>query len=118
MAGERARVRAALSDDAGATWSTPVTLDDAEPVGRVDVVLVARGALVSWLSGGAGGAEIRARFVGREGRAGPAGVLARTSAARASGFPQLEGAGGEIVAAWTAPGEPPVVRTAVVEGVR
>jgi hypothetical protein len=39
MAGQGAAVRAALSNDSGKSWSAPVTLDGAEPLGRVDVVL-------------------------------------------------------------------------------
>ncbi len=117
MAGEKPAVRAALSEDAGATWSPPATIDDAGPAGRVDVVLVARGALVSWLAGVSGGAEIRTRVLGRDGTPGPPGVVARTSAVRASGFPQLERVGDEVVVAWTAPGTPGEIRTAVLEGV-
>ena len=33
MAGERAVVKAAFSGDGGESWSPPVTIDDAEPLG-------------------------------------------------------------------------------------
>jgi hypothetical protein len=70
---------------------------------------------VSWLAGSSKGAEIRAVSLAGDGDPGPPAVIARTSAARASGFPQLERAGSEIVAAWTEPGDPAVVRTATLE---
>jgi hypothetical protein len=115
LAGAKAAVRAALSHDSGGSWSPAVTLDDAEPLGRVDVVLTPRGALVSWLAGSPEGAEIRAASLGGDGSPGRPAVIARTSAARSSGFPQLERTGREIVAAWTEPGEPAAVRTATLE---
>ncbi|HEX9186209.1 MAG TPA: sialidase family protein [Vicinamibacteria bacterium] len=115
MAGEKPAVRAALSRDSGISWSRAVTLDHAEPLGRVDVVLTERGALASWLAASPGGAEIRAASLGDDGAPGRPSLVARTSAARASGFPQLERTGGEIVAAWTEPGDPAAVRTATLE---
>jgi len=115
MAGERAVVKAALSGDGGGSWSPPVTVDDADPLGRVDAVLTPRGALVSWLAPAPGGAEVRVRAVSANGTAGAPAVVARTSAARASGFPQMERAGGEVVMAWRDGRVPAGVRTATVE---
>ena len=115
MAGERAVVKAAFSRDGGESWSPPVRIDDAEPLGRVDAVLLPRGALVSWLAPAPDGAEVRVRVVRGDGTAGAAAVVARTSAARASGFPQMERAGGEVVLAWRDGREPAGIRTATVE---
>ena len=115
MVGERAVVKAALSGDGGGSWSAPLTIDDADPLGRVDAVLTAGGALVSWLAPAPDGAEVRVRAVRGDGTAGPAVVVARTSGARASGFPQMEHAGGEVVVAWRDGGESAGIRTATVE---
>jgi len=115
MAGERAVVKAALSGDSGASWSPPVTIDDADPLGRVDAVLTVGAALVSWLAPAPDGAEVRVRAVRGDGTAGPTVVVARTSGARASGFPQMEHAGGEVVMAWRDGREPARIHTATVE---
>jgi hypothetical protein len=107
------RVRIAFSDDAGATFAAPAAVSEETPLGRVDVELVDGGALVSWLEArGEKGAEVRTRFVGRDGRMGEHRVIAASSAERASGFPRMARAGGDVVFAWTEPGEKSVVRTA------
>ncbi len=110
-----ARVRLALSHDAGRTFGD--TIDIAQPaIGRTDVVaLGGGGAVVSWLSPTADGAEIRLRHVDRSGKAGPARTLGQTTAARSSGFPQLERRGPDLVVAWTIAGEPPTIRTVLLE---
>lgn len=100
------RVLVAFSNDAGATFSAPVRIDDGAPVGRVGLVLDEDGtAFVSWLENTAAGADIRVRPVTSTGRAGEAAVAASTSAARASGFPRLALRDDHLWLAWTEPGE-------------
>jgi hypothetical protein len=103
MAGGKARVRAAVSRDGGDRFSSPVEIDGAAPLGRVDVVALPKGeSLLSWLGHGADGAgEIRAAFLDASGALKPAFKVASTSIARASGFPRLELSGDEVVFAWT-----------------
>lgn len=97
-AGDRPRVHAAFSADGGATWSPPVLLDDARPLGRVDADLLADGtAAVSWL-GGDGAVQV-AGLSPDGGMAGPL-RLGVTSTARASGFPRIELDGSELHAVW------------------
>jgi len=107
------RVRVAFSDDAGATFSPPIQIDSGDPIGRVDVLLLNDGsALVSWLERIDGEvAEIRSRVVSRAG-AGPSNMVARSTRARASGFPRMVLSGNEIVYAWTEAGDPSQVRVA------
>jgi hypothetical protein len=107
-ADEVPRVKVAFSDDAGATFSAPVQVDDGNPAGRVDVLMVDdRSALVVWLERrGDGQAEVRARRVWSDGEAGPAETIATSADARASGFPRMaRAADGSLVFAWTEPGE-------------
>lgn len=122
-AADTARVNVAFSDDAGKTFSLPTRVDNGSPAGRVDVLLQADGsALVSWLErmsvpgaqgGGGEGAEVRVRRVRSDGSLGQWATVARSTAARASGFPQMVATPrGEIFFAWTAPGNPSVVRVA------
>ncbi|HWP43639.1 MAG TPA: sialidase family protein [Blastocatellia bacterium] len=115
-AGDVPRVKLAFSEDAGATFGTPIQVDDGKPLGRVEVLMLEDGsALVAWLEGGEKGAEIRARRV----RSGPARdaslTIALSSAARSSGFPQVTRSADDIIFAWTQPGDTPRVQTALLK---
>jgi hypothetical protein len=106
------RVRVAFSDDAGATFSPPVEVDDGAPAGRVGVVLLPDGdALVSWIERVAGDAEVRVRRVGADGVTSRPLAIASSTAERASGFPRIVRAGDRIIMAWTVPGPASQVRT-------
>ena len=108
------QVKIAFSSDAGATFGAPVRVDGGNPEGRVDVLMLDGGAaLVRWMERGAGkGAEVRVRRVEPNGRLGQPRVVAASSSARSSGFPRMVRAGGEVVMAWTAAGEPSTVNAA------
>jgi hypothetical protein len=108
------RVKVIFSSDAGATFGQPVQVDEGAPVGRVDVVMVADGsALVSWLERTGKGGEVKVRRIKPDGSRDEAITVAASSAARASGFPQMARCGDEVVFAWTDSGTPSRVRTAV-----
>jgi len=108
------RVKVAFSQDAGATFSQPIQVDDGPNVGRVDTLLLPDGsALVCWLSGDAQGGEIKVRRVQADGSVGPASVIATTDISRSSGFPRMARRGNEVHFAWTEFGKPARVRTAV-----
>ena len=115
-AGDTARVRLAFSDDAGGTWTAPVRVDEGDPVGRVDVALLADGsAAVLWIERTAGsGAAVRMRRVAPDGALGAPMTVAESAAARASGFPRMTSTDGWLWLAWTAPGTPSRVRVARV----
>jgi hypothetical protein len=101
-AGERQRVLVAFSSDAGSTFSRPVVADDGMPAGRVDIVMLDDNtALVTWLEQTAGGAEIRARRVGRDGRLQASTKIADSTTARAAGFPRVTSLGRQVWFAWT-----------------
>ena len=85
-AGNTPRVRAAFSDDAGATFGPPVTIDLGNPVGRVAVAMPQPGrALVAWLEE----EQLFVRGITADGNLGPARQVAASSNARASGFPAM-----------------------------
>lgn len=112
QAGERGRVLAAFSDDAGATFGEPVRVDDGEAMGRVHLALLDDGsALVTWLERVEGAAEVRVRHVDTDG-VGAATAITGTDAQRASGFPRMARVDDRLFFAWTEPGERPRVRTA------
>lgn len=95
------KVQAALSDDSGAAFGSPVVLQGHGALGRVDVALDDRGgALVSWLATESEKGVIRLRRVTPAGELGEPATLAETSASRAAGFPQIEHWNGHLYAAW------------------
>lgn len=112
---DTARVRLAFSTDAGASFSAPVRVDDGTPAGRVDVEFDAAGrAIVTWLERTGGeAAEVRVRAVTRSGAMSPAMAIASSSSSRASGFARIARRGGDLVLAWTQPGDSARVQVAV-----
>lgn len=98
------RVRLAFSTDAGATFGSPIEVDDGRPVGRVGIVMLDDGAaIVSWLEEVGRGAEVRVRRIEADGSRGPSMTVASSSAARPSGFPRMARAGDRVVFAWRDP---------------
>ena len=96
------RVRLAFSDDAGETFGEPITVDDGNPAGRVDVLLLPDGsAMVAWLEKLTGGGEVRVRRVRPDGKRDQPVTVAPSGTARSSGFPQMVRSGGVLVFAWT-----------------
>jgi hypothetical protein len=115
-AADTPRVMIAFATDAGASFGRAIRVDDGEPTGRVDVLLLDREtALVSWLEQAGEAAEIRVRRVRASGEAGRSSVVSRSSAARASGFPRMARSGDSIFFAWTDPSGEGQVRTAIAE---
>ena len=110
------RVKIAFSQDAGATFSQPIQVDDGENVGRVDTLLLPDGsALVCWLSGSVQGGAIKVRRVRADGSVGPPAVIAQTDISRSSGFPRMARLGNDVHFAWTEFGKPSRVRTSVAD---
>jgi hypothetical protein len=115
IADETARVNVAFSKNEGKTFAPPVTADDGDPMGRVDMVMLDDGSvLVSWLEfGGQGTADIRVCRVRPDGTREPSVAVTQTSRDRTSGVPQMARAGDKIYMAWTVPDDPPLIHTAV-----
>src|SRR5262245_44667147 len=113
-ANDSPRVKVAFSSDAGAKFGAPIRVDDGNPAGRVDVLMLPDGgALVVWIERTGGeDAAVRARRLGADGKAGKAVTVATSSAARASGFPRVVLSGPNLVFAWTVPSRPSQVRLA------
>jgi hypothetical protein len=112
-AGGVPRIRLAFSADGGQSWEPAIEVADGPVVGRVAAVMAdPDSAIVSWLEQSRTRTEIRFRRVHRDGGASPPYRLATTVAARSAGFPQMVLAGDRLLFAWTAVGEPSVVRTA------
>lgn len=111
-AGGVPRVRLAFSVDGGRHWSAAIDVAEGDTLGRVAVVMDGPdSAVVSWLGHADRQAEIRYRRVERSGRSSSVRMLATTSPARSSGFPQMTLAGDGLLFAWTATGDPATIRT-------
>ncbi len=107
-------MKVVFSNDAGATFAPPILVDEGSPIGRVDVLLLTDGsALVSWLERTTKGGEVKVRRVKPNGSRDEAITVAASGDARASGFTQMARSGDEIIFAWTDPGSPSRVRTAM-----
>jgi hypothetical protein len=109
------RVQVAFSDDAGRTFGAPVRVDQGDPVGRVDVLLIdSDRAFIVWLERVGDAAEVRGRLVRASGEAGPPAAVAATSAGRSAGFPRMAALDGRVLLAWTETSEPSSVRAAIL----
>ncbi len=105
--GDRPRVRAAFSKDAGASFGKPVEVDGAGSAGRVGIVLEdGGGAIACFVAAEGKAAAIRVRRVGPDGRAGTPLSVAPTSLARSSGVPPIARYRATLVVAWVDTGEP------------
>ena len=111
MAKDDPAVKIIFSHDGGATFSKPIRVDEGSAIGRVDIVLLDEtSALVSWMAG----AEIMVRKVNNNGKMETPTVVASSSEARASGFPQLTKCDGGVMMAWT-DGETKTIRAAKLQ---
>jgi hypothetical protein len=110
------RVKVIFSEDGGNTFGEPVQVDDGDPSGRVDVILLPEGAaLVSWMEYQGEDSAIKIRRVQKNGTTGNSQTIALSGASRASGFPRMVRNENEIVFAWTKTGAPSQVLTAVAK---
>lgn len=114
-AGGQAKVKVAFSDDAGASFGTPILVDEAMPIGRVDITFDPAGhALVSWMGTPNGGAEIRWRRISAAGASGQVHVVAATSSQRSAGVPRMMRRGDQLLIAWVEDTEPTRLHTGLV----
>jgi hypothetical protein len=105
-AGDRPRVRAAFSSDAGVRWSRPQEIDAQAPIGRVAAAWIDdQRAAFSWIGAPAAGRAplMIAVFDGR-GRERVRYTVAQVAASRDSGIPQLASVRGRLIVAFTEPG--------------
>ncbi len=98
----KGKVNVAFSKDAGETFGQPIQVDEGNPSGRVDIILLSKNeVLVTWLENVEDQAEIRAAKVGPENKIGPSMFLKETSQSRSSGFPIMVKSGENIYMSWT-----------------
>ena len=98
MKDKHAEVKVIFSADGGATFQQPIRIDEGKAIGRVDLVLLdEQTAMVSWMEG----ATIKAMKVHKDGTKEQPVIVAESSDARSSGFPQMTKTGDQLIFAWT-----------------
>jgi hypothetical protein len=96
------RAYAAFSNDEGATFGTPIRLDDSGTLGRVGVTLLDDGsAIASWIDFANKRAQLQLRRIEASGARGAAQTVAGLGGERTNGYPRLVRRGNELVFAWT-----------------
>ncbi len=95
------KVNISFSNDSGSNFDTPIQIDNGKPIGRVDVALLDKdNALISWIESTKDAAEIKVIKVNSNGTKQQPVVITTLSAARSSGFPQLEIVNDMVYIAW------------------
>jgi hypothetical protein len=108
-ASDRARVAVAASEDGGASFASPVMVDEKGPLGRVGLVpLAGGGAVLAWYARAGEKAELRLARVGADATLASPLLLATTGGGRRSGVPRLGTlTDGRLLALWTEANEGP-----------
>jgi len=101
-ANDQAKVKLIFSKDAGATFNEPIIIDEAKPLGRVDVALLdPENVLVSWITEMHTKTVINAVKVNISGQKNEVILVSELDGSRTSGFPQLEIVNDKAIFAWT-----------------
>jgi hypothetical protein len=102
-ANDKPQVNLAFSLDSGESFGKPIKIDEGNPVGRVETLLLPDGsALVCWLEKAAASGSVRVRRIYPDGRMDASIAVAENGTARSNGFPQMALSGKTLVFAWTA----------------
>jgi hypothetical protein len=100
-ANNKPKVKLSFSNDSGASFDIPIQIGNGKPIGRVDVALLDEdNALVSWMESTKDAAKIKVMKVNSNGEKHEPVVISTISAARASGFPQIEIVNDIVYIAW------------------
>jgi len=98
MTDKKGQVNVIFSNDGGVTFKEPIRIDEGKPIGRVDIVMLdSVTAAVSWMEG----SSIKAVKVYSDGKKDSPILIASSSEARSSGFPQMAKSGNTLIFAWT-----------------
>lgn len=99
---DQGQAYAAFSNDAGRSWGTPIRLDDAGSLGRVDVQLLEDGsAAATWVEFADQRAQFRMRRVEPSGAKSAPVTIGSVEGSRTSGYPRVAQRGNDLVFAWT-----------------
>lgn len=100
-ADDSSRVKAAVSNDFGKTFSLPHVLNDNQASGRVDAVVSGSEMYISWLEKEKAQVSIKVKRINTDGKVSNAITVAAIDGSRRSGFPQMELFRDRLIFAWT-----------------
>lgn len=99
------KVKLSISSDEGKSFGDAILIDQGNPLGRVDVEILANGnILISWLERNMDDrskANFMGKLISQEGMVINEITLGEMSSSRRSGFPQITTYGTKFIAAWT-----------------
>lgn len=100
-AGDTSRVKAAISNDFGKTFSQPYLINDGLTTGRVDAVVNGQEAYISWIEKEGDQMFIKVRRMNENGKLSKSKTVAAIDGSRRSGFPRMELFQDRLIFAWT-----------------
>ncbi|MBT8309564.1 MAG: exo-alpha-sialidase [Flavobacteriaceae bacterium] len=114
-ANDHAEVKVAFSEDNGASFGKPITVNQEKPSGRVDIQFIdEESILVSWLDNVNENALIQLQKIQENGIKSPVISVTETSEERSSGFPRMVVKNDQAFIAWTNSGDSLTVKTAKI----
>lgn len=97
------KVKLAFSINSGQNFEDPILLDNADPLGRVDIKLLDENtAAITWIAQTEKSAILKLQLVNLAGEIVQDIAISAYNASRASGFPRMEVVGRQLFIAWTA----------------
>ncbi len=101
-ANNQPKVNVTFSADGGENFDVPIQINEADAMGRVDVLLLDHeNAIVSWMETLEDEAQIKAVKVHTSGKKSEPITICRLDSSRKTGFPQMELVGDKVYFAWT-----------------
>jgi hypothetical protein len=101
-ANDTPKVQVAFSQDIGETFGLPIRIDNGNTLGRVDIDMISDdSAIITWMENKGDDTLLQVMKIENNGAMGSPIIISKTSAERASGFPQLEVLGDKIYVSWT-----------------
>jgi hypothetical protein len=96
------KVNVTFSADGGENFDVPIQINEADAMGRVDVLLLDHeNAIVSWMETLEDEAQIKTVKVHTSGKKSVPITICRLDSSRKTGFPQMELVGDKVYFAWT-----------------
>jgi len=116
IANNQPKVKLAFSTDHGNTFNTPLTIDESEPIGRLDLEMIdAKNALLSWMDSEDGLTKIKLQRININGELTQPKVIVQSSESRSSGFPRMVVKDNFAYLAWTNAGQPLSISSAKID---
>jgi len=102
VSNEKPTVNLSFSNSNGASFGTPIKINDLDAIGRVDVAFInEKEVLVSYIEGEDNGTYLRIKKVSIDGKVSAPITISKIDGGRNTGVPQLELFNNEVFIVWT-----------------